>query len=514
MLPKQEPTAGMVEVREITIAQAQAGFKDRRFTAQDLVIAFLDRIAKSDEAGPRINSTMALSTTAIDEAAELDNYLNETGKFRGKLHGIPVLVKDQADTKGMVTTYGSAVAKNNIPDEDAFVVTKLKAAGAVILGKTTAAEWATVWFSANGATDYEFTKNPYNFGHDVGASSGGSGAAVAANFTILAVGEDTGGSIRVPSSFCNIVGLRATPGLISRTGFCPLIKVQDTPGPMARTVTDCALMLDSMVGFDPKDEFTGFAATAAALGLPKGGSYAASLQDGVEKIKRAKIGVVRQKFGPDSDPSCNAVNKVVLAAIDKLQSAGTTFVDVHIENLDHYMIYPLTYLQRSRSDINSFLATKPHLPQDIADILPESSDIPYLKMLCAVAHGPEDPKSDPTYIDRTLQRDEFKRKVDCLIASLGLDALTLPDVRVPPPRFEDALNGRFIKDGQEDFPTNTFLASVTCHPAISVPAGFTEDGLPVGMEFIGLQYQEQALLELAYGVEAIVGARKAPPEPL
>ncbi|KAI1371087.1 amidase signature enzyme [Hypoxylon crocopeplum] len=504
----------MLEVHEITISQAQDGFKSGRFSAKELTAAFLDRISQWDKTGPRINSTMALSKMALEEASELDDYLKENGKLKGKLHGIPVLIKDQADTRGMVTTYGSGVAKNNIPDEDAFVVTKLKAAGAVILGKTTLAEWASVWFSANGATDYEFTKNPYNLGHDVGASSGGSGAAVAANFTILAVGEDTGGSIRVPSSFCNIVGLRPTTGLISRAGFCPLIKVQDTPGPMARTVTDCALMLDCMVGFDPKDEFTGVAATAAALGLPKGGSYAAFLRDGVEKIKKARIGVVRQKFGPDSDPYCGAVNKVVLAAIDKLRKAGTTFIDVHIDNIDHYMIYPLTYLQRSRSDINSFLATKAHLPQDLADILPEKSDKPYLNMTCAIAHGPKDPKDDPTYLDRILQRDEFKRKVDCLIASLGLDALTLPDVRVPPPRFEDATNGRFMKVGEEDFPTNTFLASVIRHPAISVPAGFTEDGLPVGMELIGLEYQEQSLLELAYGVEVIVGGRRAPPEPL
>ncbi|KAI1208238.1 amidase signature enzyme [Annulohypoxylon truncatum] len=502
----------MIDVREITIAKAHDGFKAGRFSAKDLVGIFLDRIATWDKNGPRINSTMALSTTALDEAAALDDYLEEKGEFKGKLHGIPVLVKDQADTEGMVTTYGSSVAKGNVPDEDAFVVAKLKAAGAVILGKTTLSEWASVWFSVNSANNNEFTKNPYNLKHDVGASSGGSGAAVAANFAILAVGEDTGGSIRVPSSFCNIVGLRPTPGLISRTGFCPLIKVQDTPGPMARTVTDCALMLDCMVGFDPKDDFTGVAATAAALGLPKGGSYAAFLTDGLRKIKGARIGVIWQRFGLISDPYGCAVNEVVFAAIKKLQKAGTTFVDIsRMDDLDHYMTYPLTYLQRSRSDINSFLATKPHLPQDIADTLPETSDKPYLNFTCAMAHGPKDPKEDPTYLDRILQRDEFKRKIDCLFASMGLDALALPDVRVPPPRFEDAMTGRFNRGGQEDFPTNTFLASIIRHPAISVPAGFTENGLPVGMEFIGLEYQEQSLLELAYGVENIVRARKSPP---
>ncbi|KAH8659892.1 amidase signature domain-containing protein [Xylariales sp. PMI_506] len=503
----------MVDVREITIAKAQEGFVAGRWTAEQLTAAFLDRIERLDKNGPRLNSTMAISSTALEEAAALDAYLVETGRLKGRLHGIPVLVKDQADTKGMVTTYGSIVAKDNIPAEDAFVITKLKEAGAVILGKTTMAEWACTWFSANSATNYEFTKNPYNLEHDVGASSGGSGAAIAANLACLAVGEDTGGSIRVPSSFCNLVGLRATPGLISRTGFCPLIKVQDTPGPMARTVTDCALMLDCMVGFDPKDEFTGFAATAAALGLPKGGSYAANLDQGVEKIKRTKVGVIRQRFGPDSDPHCKAVNTVIETVMGRLQEIGTTFVDVNIENLDHYLTYPQTYLQRSRSDINSFLATKPHLPQDVADLLPEKPDKPYLGFLCAVVHGPLDPKTDPTYVDKLLQRDEFKRKIDCLIASLGLDALTLPDVQVPPPRIEDATNGRFMKDENEEFPTNTFLASVTRLPAVTVPAGFTDDGLPVGMQFIGLEYQEQSLLELARGVELVVEARRPPPEP-
>ncbi|KAK9802254.1 putative amidase [Seiridium cardinale] len=183
-------------------------------------------------------------------------------------------------------SYGSVVAKNNVPEKVAFVVAKLEEAG----------------FSANGATDYEFTKNSNNLEHDVGALLGGSGAALGANFAELAVGEDTGGSIQVPSSFCSLVRIRVTPGLISRIGSCPLIKVQDTARPMARTVTDCALMLDCMVGFDPGNDFTGFAATAAAIGLPRGGSYAAHLEDRPSKIKKAKIGIVRHRFGPDSDP--------------------------------------------------------------------------------------------------------------------------------------------------------------------------------------------------------------------
>ncbi|KAH8883458.1 amidase signature enzyme, partial [Thozetella sp. PMI_491] len=500
----------MIDVQELTIAQAQNGFRTGQFTAKDLCSLFLERISSLDKDGPKINSTMALSSTVLGEASELDDYFQKTGQFKGKLHGIPVLVKDQADTKGMVTTYGSSVARSNIPKRDATVITKLKESGALILGKTTMAEWAVTWFSASSATDYEFTRNPYNLSHDVGASSGGSGAAVAANFAILAVGEDTGGSIRVPSSFCNIVGLRTTPGLISRAGFCPLVAPHDTPGPMARTVTDCALMLDCMVGFDPLDEFTGYAATAAALGLPRGGSYTSTLESGHQKIRKAKIGVMRQLFGADSDSHCKAVNDVIANAMHKLEQAGTSFVDVYVEKLDHYMTYPQTYLQRSRSDINRFLATKPHLPQDIAEIIPKVPEKSYLGMLCAVAHGPEDPLTDATFAGRLLERDAFKRKIDCLIASMDLDAILFPDVQIPPLAIDDAATERLMINGEENFPTNTFLASITRLPAISVPAGFTRDGLPIGLELVGLEHQEQKLLELAYGVEAIVGARRPP----
>ncbi|KAF7192470.1 Glutamyl-tRNA(Gln) amidotransferase subunit A, partial [Pseudocercospora fuligena] len=498
----------MIDVRELTIAKAHDAFRDGSLTATSLCAAYLDRIERLDKAGLRLNSTMALSKTALQEATALDALYHATGKFKGTLHGIPILVKDQADTEGMVTTYGSAVAKNNIASQDAFVVTKLKEAGAVIVGKTTCAEWAATWFSANGATDYEFTKNPYNLEHDVGASSGGSGAAVAANFAMLAVGEDTGGSIRVPSSFCNLVGIRVTPGLISRTGFCPLVKDQDTPGPMARTVTGCAIMLDAMVGYDPADEYTYVAATAKSLGNPRGGSYAAQLDQGLDKLKGAKLGVLRQLFGPDSDEHCHAVNLVMHDVLNTFKEAGTHLIDAHIDNLDNAFTSCELYTIRSRSDINSFLATKPHLPQDLAEIVPKTPAKPFLDLASSMAHGPSNPLDHPAYASRLLARDELKRKVGCLFAEYELDALITPDVQVPPPLCSDAYSGRFENTS---FPTNTFLASLTGFPAVSVPGGWTEDGLPVGLELVGLGFHEQHLLELARGVEILRSARRAPP---
>jgi len=267
-----------------------------------------------------------------------------------------------------------------------------------------------------------------------------------------------------------------------------------------------------MIGFDPADPFTGIATTSQLAGLPLGGSYANGLDRGLEKIKHAKIGVIRDLFGPDSDPYCRAVNSVINNAIAKLSQSGTTFVDISIDKLKHYMTFTPTYLQRSRSDINAFLATKPHLPQDIADIVPKDPPHEFLDFTCQLAHGPKDPSEDPTYLQRLLDRDEFKRKLDCVMAENKLDALAFPDVQIPPPKHEDATNGRFPTCW--DFPVNTLLASQSRLPAISMPAGFTEDGLPVGLEFVSFEFREQHLLELARGVEILLDARRCPPSPL
>ena len=499
----------VADIKELTIAQAHEAFRAGTYTVEDLTATYLDRIQRFDKSGPKINSTLAISQTALAEARQLDEDYSKTSTFRGRLHGIPILIKDQADTMGMETMYGSGACKGNVPTEDAFLVHKLKSEGAIILGKTTMSEWASTWFSHSSASDWVPTKNPYKLNHDVGGSSCGSAAAVAANFALLAVAEDTGGSIRCPASFTNLVGLRPTPGLVSRSGFCPLVKVQDTPGPVARTVQDCALFFDCMVGFDPQDSFTGVAAMAKSLGLPQGGSYASTLEQGSMKIPKARIGVVRQLFGPDSDPHCQAVNTVIKEAFSTLEKSGTTFVDVHVDNLEHYMTFTPTYLQRSRTDINSFLATKPHLPQDVADIVPEEPSKEFLSFTSQIAHGPLDPVKDPDYLPKILDRDEFKRKLDCLMASLDLDALAFPDVQIPPPKHEDATNGRFPTCW--DFPVNTLLASQARLPAITVPAGFTADGLPVGLELVSYEYHEQQLLKLAKGVEMTVQARRAPP---
>lgn len=453
---------------------------------------------------------MAISHTALQEAEALDAYYREHGRFSGPLHGIPVLVKDQADTEGIITTYSSHVAKDNVPTRDATVVGKLKAAGAIILGKTTMSEWASTWFSYSTATG-SFTHNPYKQFHDPSGSSSGTGSAIAANLALIGVGEDTGGSIRIPSSFCSLVGLRPTVGLVSRTGFMPLLKAQDTAGPMTRTVIDCALMLDCMVGFDPEDEYSGAAFRA---GPPRGGSYASDLNP--ETIKKARIGVVRGLFGSNQDPARKAVNDVLEGALSRLQAAGTTLVDIEVPNLKHYMTFTPTYMSSSRHDINEFLATKPHLPQDIASIVSKTPSHPTFDFTSAIAHSYATPSEDPDYLRRVEDRLEFVRVVSNIMAMHNLDALMLPDVQIPSPKHDDAINGRF--EDMWSFPTNTLFASQLRWPAITVPAGFTDEGagggkyggLPVGLEIVSWEFREQMLLELARGVEVLLQGRKKP----
>jgi amidase len=213
-----------------------------------------------------------VNQNALAEADRLDDFLSRSRTFVGPLHGIPVVVKDQAETKGVVTTFGSIALDGYIPQEDATVIAKLKEAGAIILAKSTMPDFATSGFGFSSKSGE--TKNPYVLERDPGGSSSGTGAAVAANLATVGIGEDTGGSIRAPASFNNLIGVRVTPGLISRTGMSPLVVFQDTAGPMTRTVTDAAILLDAMVGYDPRDPYTAAYAIAGHTGAIPGTSIA------------------------------------------------------------------------------------------------------------------------------------------------------------------------------------------------------------------------------------------------
>ncbi|MEF8891764.1 MAG: amidase, partial [Haloferacaceae archaeon] len=246
-------------VPEATIAELHEAMRAGALTSEALVERYLDRIAAYDRDGPALNAVVTVNDGALDRARRLDERFAADGLV-GPLHGIPVLVKDQALTAGVETTFGSEAFADYVPAEDATIVERLKRAGAVVLAKTALPDWAAGFVGYSSA--HGQTKNPYALDRDPGGSSAGTGAGVAANLGAVGVGEDTGGSIRVPASCCNLYGLRVTTGLVSRAGLSPLVERQDTPGPMARTVADLALVLDALVGYDPADRATTVAARA------------------------------------------------------------------------------------------------------------------------------------------------------------------------------------------------------------------------------------------------------------
>jgi amidase len=395
-------------LQETTIRDIQAAYLDGRLTCVQLVQAYLDRIAAYDQSGPALNAFVKLNPAALEEAAALDRTFAQTKKLVGPLHGIPVAVKDQAETKGIETRFGSVALSGYIPEKDATIVAKMKAAGAIILGKTAMPDFATSWFgysSVNGET-----KNPYDLDRDPGGSSAGTGAAIAADLATVGIGEDTGGSIRLPSSFNSLVGVRVTPGLISRTGLSPLVVFQDTAGPMGRTVTDTAILLDALVGYDPQDPYT----TAFVIADHKG-SYTQNLDAG--GLKGARIGVLKEAFGSDDNPDCAQVNAIIRAAIEQIKSAGAEIVEVSLPNLMDFVVETSLYITHSRHDINKFLSSRPSLPYASIDaIYKDGRYHKNLDLIDDIMTGPAQPDDDPSYYRKLAARDAFQRAVVKIMA--------------------------------------------------------------------------------------------------
>ena len=280
-------------LHELTIDGFHSALRSGDLTAVQVVDWYLARIAENNSSGPQIQAVVTVNPRARDDAAALDEYLATHGRLSGPLHGVPMLVKDQVETAGLRTTFGSILFEDYVPQHDATLVTKLREAGAVILAKTSLCDFAAGWFSSSSLTDH--TKNPYSLEREAGGSSAGTAAGIAANFGLTGIGEDTGGSIRIPASFNNLFGLRVTTGLISRTGLSPLVHYQDTPGPIGRTVADVARTLDGIVGHDPEDAFT------VGPGHVSADGFARAL-DAKVPLTRWRVGVLESGFGSDHNP--------------------------------------------------------------------------------------------------------------------------------------------------------------------------------------------------------------------
>jgi len=398
-----------------------------------------------------------------------------------------------------MTTFGSIAQDGYQPKDDATVVKKIKAAGAIILAKTVLPDFASSWFGFSSKQGE--TKNPYVLSHDPGGSSSGTAAGIAANLGLVGVGEDTGGSIRLPASFTNLVGVRVTPGLISRDGTSPLVVFQDTAGPMARTVTDAALLLDAMVGYDPKDEYT----TAASIANHKG-SYADAMD--INSLKNARLGVVRNAYGPNDNTESAEVNNIIDSALEQAKSAGAELIDVEIPDMMDLITETSLYGSHSRHDINEFLASRENMPTESLEEIKEKGLFhPALDLLIDIFEGPVNPEDEPDYFKKLAARDKFQRLVAGIVAQNNLDALVFPCVQILPPSKQD------VRDGKHQvltFPTNTLIASQTWMPSICLPAGFSENGLPVGMELVVLPYHEPDLFRLGYAFEQANNVRRTP----
>ncbi len=477
------------ELVEATIQDIQKAVTQGKLTYKELTQMYLDRMEKYDDQGPKINAILTINPEALTIAEKLDKERLTTG-IRSPLHGIPIIVKDNYDTADMPTTAGCLCLKDSIPDEDAEQIAKLKAAGAIIIAKSNLHEFAfgiTTSSSLGGQT-----LNPYALDYYPGGSSGGTGASIAANFALAGLGTDTGGSIRIPSTFNSLVGIRPTIGLSSRDGIIPLALTQDVGGPMARTVTDAAIMLDATVGYDPND-----VATAASVNhIPT--SYTHYLiPDG---LQGARIGVATELFGtkPEEKAASDAVNK----AVEDLKRLGATAVPITIPNLAKIMKYPSLSSYEFKFQLNEYLTDlgtdAPY--HSLTEILKSGQ---YLKSQEGSMQSRDKLEVLETaeYNDIVLNRTKVTREsLLKVMADNHLNAIVYPTTTQPAARIGESQNSG----------NNNRLSPFSGFPAITVPAGFTTDGLALGIEFIGRAFDESTLIKLAYSYEQGTHHRKAP----
>jgi Asp-tRNA(Asn)/Glu-tRNA(Gln) amidotransferase A subunit family amidase len=474
------------DVTEKSIEDLQRAMEAREVTSGQLVDAFLARIAAYDQQGPQLNAIATLNPRAREAASALDAERAARGA-RGPLHGIPVLVKDNYETVEMPTAAGSIALAGSHPRRDAFQVQRLKAAGAVILGKTNMHELAAGITTVGSR--FGQTKNPYDLDRNPGGSSGGTGAAVAASFAAAGMGSDTCGSIRIPAANNNLVGLRGTQGLSSRTGIVPLSSTQDIGGPIARSIADLAIMLDATVGVDPADPSTSIGDERAPA------AYRASLR--ADALKGARMGVVRSLFG--AAPEDQEVTTLVQKALDALKAAGADVTDVVVPGLDDLLRDSSMINADFKFDLADYLATVEDAPvKSLGEILDRGLFHAALESSFRMRNGVEQRDTDLSRRAR-IKRTALRQAVEAVLAEHRLNALVYPTLRRKPARIGDVQAG-----------TNCQLSSHSGLPALGLPAGFSDDGVPVGMDLLGGAFTEQELLSLGFSIEQLLSLRRPP----
>ncbi|HEX6615519.1 MAG TPA: amidase [Gemmatimonadales bacterium] len=491
------------ELEEATVAQLRDGMTSGRWTSRRIVEQYLARIAATDRAGPSLHSIIETNPDALSIAEQLDRE-RASGRTRGPLHGVPVLLKDNIDTADrMTTTAGSLALEGSVPPRDSHVAERLRAAGAVLLAKANMSEWANIrsnrsssgWSARGGQC-----RNPFVLDRNPCGSSSGSAAAVSANLGALAVGTETDGSIVCPASANGVVGIKPTVGLVSRAGVIPISHTQDTAGPLCRTVADAAALLTALAGPDPRD-----VATQAAAGHVAADYTRFLRRDG---LSGARLGVAREKFFGYND----ATDRLAEEALDALRRAGAVVVDPadipHAGTYDDAELEVLLY--ELKADLNAYLATLgPTAPvRTLADVIAfnereREREMPWFGQELFLQAEAKGPLTAPGYLKalRTCRRVSRTQGIDAVMARHRLDALVAPTGNPAWPT--DPVNGDHFT-GSSSTP-----AAVAGYPSVSVPMGYVA-GLPVNLSFFGRAWSEPTLIRLAYAFEQISMQRKAP----
>lgn len=485
---------------EAQIDDVHAAFRSGQTTCRAVVQLYLNRIEAYDKKGPGLNAIQTVNPRALQEAEQLDATFKASGRLAGPLHCVTVLVKDQVETSNMPTTYGSAAFKDFIPTRDATVVAKLKKAGAIILAKTNLGEFA----SGYAGSAFGVVRNAYAPDRNPSGSSGGTGSGVAANFATLGIGEDTGGSIRGPAAVNSLVGLRPTVPLVSRFGMMPATPTRDTLGPMTRTVRDAAILLDVIAGYDPNDPVTAYSVGH----VPP--SYTAFLrQDG---LKGARLGVIREPMHDRTDPASQdymKVKSVIDKAILDLKALGAEVVDrVTIPDLKALLTKTGGGYETERA-IGEYLAEHPNAPaESLRQIILSGKVLPSRASGLMGSVGRT--TGDLGYLQSLLAAQELRQAVLKVMADHDLDALVYATFDHQPTLIpSDVLTNPRPKDDY-GLGSNRSLSPVLGFPAMAVPAGFTSDRLPVGIEFLARPFAEGTLFELTYAYEQGTHNRKPP----
>ena len=492
--------AQKLDLSEKTVAELSAAMAKGQLTSEAITNWYLARIRSVD---PKINSIIELNPDAVAIARQRDRERLQRN-VKGPLHGIPILIKDNIDTADkMKTTAGSlALVDAPRPAKDAFIVQRLREAGAVLLGKTNLSEWANFrdgssisgWSGRGGQT-----RNPYVLDRNPCGSSSGTGSAVAANLAAIGIGTETDGSIVCPSSICGIVGLKPTVGAISRSGIIPISASQDTAGPMVRTVADAAILMDVLDEADPSDPAT----TAHGKRRERVSYTTALIKDG---LRGARIGVARDSWGRSPE-----LDRVLNSALESMKAAGAVLVDVRFPNRDKFGDAEFVLLQYEFKDgLQKYLRARAGRYKTLDDLIKFNNEnaareMPYFKQSTFESSAKLGPLTDKAYLDAVETCRKYAREegIDEAMERNKLDAIVVPSNA--PTWLIDTVNG----DCFGSYIGSSSMPAVAGYPNITVPAGFLR-GLPIGISFFGKAFSEHTLIKLAYGFEQATKARRVP----